>query len=192
MARTKEFDPDVVLRRALDLFWASGYEATSMNDLVEHLGIARASLYATFGNKHDLYVKALDLYVTTLPNAVELLSQPGPVLPAVRAFIRSFADESACDERRRGCFVVNSAIELMPGDADVSRRVESSWDHLETVLVGGLIRARAQGEIAPDKDPHALARFLLVVIEGVRVLGKGHPNAERLHDGVDQALSVLT
>ncbi len=62
MARTKEFDPDVALRKVLDLFWRRGYEATSMADLVEHLGVARASIYATFGGKRELYLKALDRY----------------------------------------------------------------------------------------------------------------------------------
>ncbi len=87
MARSKEFDPDVVLGRALELFWQRGYEATSMADLVEHLGIGRASIYATFGSKHDLYLKALERYVRTRdPDLVESLSQPGPALPAVRAW----------------------------------------------------------------------------------------------------------
>ncbi|MCE7002789.1 TetR/AcrR family transcriptional regulator [Kibdelosporangium philippinense] len=62
MPRTKEFDPDAVLRSALNLFWRKGYEATSIQDLVDHLGIGRASMYATFGTKHDLYLRALDLY----------------------------------------------------------------------------------------------------------------------------------
>jgi TetR/AcrR family transcriptional repressor of nem operon len=79
MARTKEFDPEAALRAALELFWRRGYEATSMSDLVEHLGIGRASIYATFGNKHDLYLKALESYDRSgLTPMVRELSQPGP------------------------------------------------------------------------------------------------------------------
>src|SRR5581483_344492 len=104
MSRTKEFDPDAVLQRALELFWERGYEATSMADLVEHLGIARASIYATFGGKHDLYLQAFERYLQSRDGAVvERLSQPGPALPAVRALIEAYADESLRDERRRGC-----------------------------------------------------------------------------------------
>ncbi|CAM5304009.1 hypothetical protein SVIOM74S_00836 [Streptomyces violarus] len=95
MARTKEFDPDAALQSALELFWRRGYEATSMSDLVEHLGIGRASIYATFGSKHELYLKALDRYAETRdPSLLAELSQPGPALPAVRAVVRRFAAEA--------------------------------------------------------------------------------------------------
>ena len=99
MARTKEFDPDAALRAALELFWERGYEATSMADLVERLGIGRASLYATFGGKHELYLKALNLYLRTQdPDPVELLSRPGPVLPAVRALLEKYVEETIQDQ----------------------------------------------------------------------------------------------
>ena len=83
MARTKEFDPDAVLDRALELFWQRDYEATSMTDLVERLGIVRASIYATFGGKQQFFAKALRRYLdTTDPKVTAVLSRPGPVLPA--------------------------------------------------------------------------------------------------------------
>lgn len=192
VARTKEFDPDAVLQKALELFWERGYEATSMADLVGHLGIARASIYATFGGKHDLYVRALDRYVQTRdPGLVELLSQPGPVLPAVRALVEAYVTESLCDSRRRGCMVVNAAVELMPRDRQAARLVEASWDTLEVALASALTRARAQGEMPAGKDPRALARFLLVVLQGMRVLGRGQPDPGRVRDAAAQALSVL-
>src|SRR5258708_34322099 len=103
MSRTKEFDPDAALQAALELFWRKGYEATSMADLVDHLGIARASIYGTFGGKHDLYLKALDRYLESRdPAIIEALSQPGPALPSIRALIRRYADESRSEERRVG------------------------------------------------------------------------------------------
>jgi TetR/AcrR family transcriptional repressor of nem operon len=192
MARTKEFDPDAVLQRALELFWERGYDATSMADLVEHLGIARASIYGTYGGKHELYVKALECYLRTRhPDPVELLSQPGPVLPAVRALVEAYAQESMGDQRR-GCMVVNAAVELGPQDTQVARLVESTWDQLETALTAALTRARAQGELAAGRDPRASARFLLVVLQGIRVLGRVHPNRDRLRDAAEQALAALT
>jgi TetR/AcrR family transcriptional repressor of nem operon len=192
VARTKEFDPDAALDAALELFWRRGYEATSMADLVEHLGLARASIYGTFGSKHELYLKALDRYMQTRdPDLVDVLSQPGPALPAVRAVIDAYARESATDEHRRGCFLVNTAVELLPGDPGAARRVESSWDTVETALTSALTRARAQGELPPDRDPRALARFLLVVLQGMRVLGKGSPNPDRLRDAAERAVAAL-
>ena len=192
MARTKEFDPDAVLASALELFWARGYEATSMADLVEHLGIGKASIYATFGTKHDLYLKALDRYVgNKTPVELSDLSQPGPVLPAVRALVERYGEEALGDDAPRGCFVVNAATERLPDDADTGRLVEASWGGLETALTSALIRAQAQGELGPERDPRSLARFLLTVLQGLRVLGKGRPAPGRVRDAVREALTVL-
>jgi TetR/AcrR family transcriptional repressor of nem operon len=191
MARSKEFDPDVALQRALELFWRKGYEATSMTDLVEHLGIGRASIYATFGGKSELYLKAYDRYLENGIDFIGLLSRPGPALPAVRALVERYAEESARDTDHRGCFVVNTAVELAPHDPALARRVEANWDFVETALTSALTRARAQGELEPGKDPRALARFLLTVMQGMRVLGKSSDNPARLRDAAEQALSVL-
>ncbi|MFF5935891.1 TetR/AcrR family transcriptional regulator [Streptomyces sp. NPDC012508] len=193
MARTKEFDPDAALQAALELFWARGYEATTMADLVETIGIGRASIYATFGNKHALYLKALDRYLRSRdPLLLEELSAPGPALPPVRALIRRFAAEAGAEEARlNGCFVTNSAAELGPHDEAVARRVERSWDHIETLIHAALVRARAQGELPADRDPRALARMLLVLAQGLRVVGKASSDPARVHEAAEQALALL-
>lgn len=194
MARSKEFDPDVVLDAALELFWRRGYEATSMADLVEHLGIGRASVYATYGSKHELYLRALDRYRDRVAQEnLRLLSRPGPALPAVRELVGRFAAEAAGerDGERRGCFVVNTAVELGGADPAAARRVEASWDGLETGLTSALMRAAAQGELGGDRDPVALARFLLVVLQGLRVLGRARPEPERVRDAVALALGIF-
>lgn len=192
MARTKEFEPAAALQAALELFWERGYEATSMADLVDRLGVARASIYATFGSKHDLYMRALDHYLRTRePSPVALLSRPGPTLPAVRELVEAYAHEATADAHRRGCMIVNAACERLPGDAAVARRVESSWDSLEVALTSALTRAQAQGELPGGRDPSALASFLLVVLQGIRVLGRGYPNPDRIRAAATQALAVL-
>ncbi|MFG2616776.1 TetR/AcrR family transcriptional regulator [Streptomyces sp. NPDC048507] len=193
MARTKEFDPDAVLQSALELFWRRGYEATSIADLVEHLGIGRASIYATFGSKHELYLRALDRYAESGdPLLLDDLSRPGPALPGVRALVRRFAAEAASPaDRRDGCFVTNTAAELASRDPAAARRVETSWDRLETLLHAALVRARAQGELPAGRDPRALARLLLVVLQGVRVVGKASDDPARVRDAAEQALALL-
>ncbi|BDH06594.1 TetR/AcrR family transcriptional regulator [Streptomyces seoulensis] len=193
MARTKGFDPDAVLQAALELFWRRGYEATSMADLVEHLGIGRASIYATFGNKHELYLKALDRYNETHDlTLLRELSQPGPALPVVRAVVRRFAAEASREGRRdKGCFVTNTAVELGAFDPAASRRVEVSWSHVETLLHSALARAHAQGELSADRDPRALARMLLVLMQGLRVVGKASGDPGRVRDAAEQALRLL-
>jgi TetR/AcrR family transcriptional repressor of nem operon len=193
MARTKEFDPDAVLQLALELFWQRGYEATSMTDLVEHLGIGRASIYATFGSKHELYLKAMDRYTGTRdPLLLADLSQPGLTLPAVREMVRRFATEAASPEYRlSGCFITNTAAELAPHDPAAARRVETSWEHVETLLHSALVRAQAQGELPEDRDPRALARMLLVLLQGIRIVGKASNDPARVRDAAEQALALL-
>ncbi|MFF1353254.1 TetR/AcrR family transcriptional regulator [Streptomyces sp. NPDC058297] len=193
MARTKEFDPDAALQSALELFWRRGYEATSMADLVGHLGIGRASIYATFGNKHELYLKAMDRYTESADAAILAdLSAGGPALPAVRALVRRFAAEATTEERRlTGCFVTNTAAELAPHDTAAARRVERSWEHIEMLLHASLTRARAQGELPAGRDPRALARLLLVLMQGMRVAGKASPDPARVRDAAEQALGLL-
>lgn len=193
MARTKEFDPDAALQSALELFWRRGYEATSMADLVEELGIGRASMYATFGNKRELYLKALDRYNEQRdPGLLRELSQPGPALPAVRTVVRRFAAESSVDELRlNGCFVTNTATELGAHDPAAARRVEASWNHIETLLHSALTRAQAQGELPADRDPRMLARMLLVLMQGMRVVGKASQDPGRARDAAEQALTLL-
>jgi TetR/AcrR family transcriptional repressor of nem operon len=193
VARTKEFDPDAALQAALELFWRRGYEATSMSDLVEHLGVGRASLYATFGNKRELYLKALERYEQgLLPDLLADLARPGPALPGVRSLVRRYAVEATAEDLRgRGCFVTNTAAELAPHDPVAARRVERNWDQLETVLHSSLTRARDQGELPPGRDPVALARMLLVLLQGMRVVGKASADPARVRDAAEQALALL-
>jgi TetR/AcrR family transcriptional repressor of nem operon len=192
VSRAKEFDVDAALAAALDLFWHRGYEATSVNDLVAHLGIGKASMYATFGSKHDLYLMALDQYVrTTDQGIIEELSQPRAALSAVRGLVLRYVDEIINDQQQRGCLVVNAAVERLPGDTAAARRVERSWDTLEVALTLALARAQAAGELAADRDPRAMAQFLLALLQGLRVLGKSLGQADRLRSAAAEGLRTL-
>lgn len=191
MARPREFDEEVVLQKAMELFWERGYQATSTADLVEHLGIGRASMYATFGSKHELFLKALDRYIQArVTSLTDVLSQPGPVLPAVRLVVDLFMRRASNNELP-GCLVVNTAAELAPADPGAARRVQASWVALETGLASALTRAQAQDELPANKDPQALASMLLVFIQGLLVVGKGDPNPARLRMAAQQVLSIL-
>ena len=192
MSRVKEFDVDEACDGALTLFRRQGYEATSVSDLVAHLGVAKASLYATFGTKHDLYVAALKRYAERADTrVVAQLSEPGSGVAAVRRLFDGYMAEILGDETRMGCFVVNAAIELLPHDPDVARLVERSWDTLEIALTMALERAKAEGELAAGSDPTTLARFLLTLLQGLRVLGKGADAASRVQAAVSQAMRLL-
>jgi TetR/AcrR family transcriptional repressor of nem operon len=188
VGRLKEFEPDEALDAAMRLFWRRGYEATSMTDLVTETGVARASLYATFGSKHDLYLLALQRYVQQRdPALVERLAGPGPALPAIKAVLDDFAADA-----KRGCFVVSAAVEQLPADPAAALSVETSWETLEVALTSALIRARGSGELVAAADPRRLARFILVVLQGMRVVGKGRTGGIRARDAAAEAYAALS
>ncbi|MCP2288052.1 TetR/AcrR family transcriptional regulator [Nocardia amikacinitolerans] len=192
MARTKEFDPDVVLDLAMDLFWQRGFEATSMADLVEHLGIGKASIYAAFGCKRDLFIKALRRYLELAEERITgALSRPGPAVPAIRALLDYVVSEAREEHRYLGCLVSNTAVELAARDPEIAALVESGWARWETVFTSAFARAHAQGELAADRDPRALARFLLVFLQGVWVIDRTPDAATRLRDAGDMAAAFL-
>ncbi|MFI9049940.1 TetR/AcrR family transcriptional regulator [Streptomyces sp. NPDC053427] len=191
MGRTKEFDPDAALRSAMELFWRQGYEATSIQDLVDHLGLGRGSIYGAFGGKRELYLMAVDRYAEDTREALlRRLSSPGSALDAVRGLVRDYAGMAREDADRKGCLMTNTAVEL-PADEGAARRVVSTLETMETALTGALMRARAEGELPAEKNPAALARCLVTLLQGIRVVGKTAVHGRFLDDTVEQALTML-
>ncbi len=191
MARVKEFDPEIALERAMELFWRKGYECTSVTDLVDHLGVAKASLYATFGTKHDLYVAAHNRYIRHPdPDPAELLAGTGPVLPAIQTLLDLYATPSTAD-RPDGCMVIDAAVECQPGDHAVQSQLELSWSANEVTLTTALLRARAQGELGDGVDPASLARYLLVLIQGIQVIKASDEGVGRARDAARHALDAV-
>jgi TetR/AcrR family transcriptional repressor of nem operon len=173
VARTKSFDPDIVLRKAMQLFWRQGFEGCSVDDLVAAMGINRASLYATFGDKHRLYLKALDRYLEQVlwPRLAALERAASPV-EGLRALLAELVDFAAGDPQRRGCFAVNAACELGARDAEVAARLNAHAASREALVARRIEAAQASGEIASPRDPRDLARLLLAAIDGLRVRSK--------------------
>lgn len=191
MPRHKEFDQAEVLDRALELFWHRGYEGTSMQDLVDGMGINRGSLYGTFGDKHGLFLAALRRYDEVwISRFVEPLSAPGPVRPAVRRVLEQ-AGREATDGIRRGCLATNSAVELAPHDPELARHVRGMLSRVEDALRSALERARGTGELAADIEPPAVARFLITVLQGLRVLSRSGMAPETLRDTVEVSMKAL-
>ena len=190
MPRTKEFEPKEALDAAMELFWRRGYEATSMRELLDAMGIGRGSFYDTFGDKHTLFLAALDHFqeVRTFW-ADEVLREAG--LDGIREVFRRTVDGLTEFEPRRGCLLANSAVELAPYDAEVARRISRYIGRTEDAFEGALIRAREDGEIPAGSDPKALARFLVNTLHGLRVLARAGSDRETLEDTVGAALGAL-
>jgi TetR/AcrR family transcriptional regulator, transcriptional repressor for nem operon len=192
MARPKEFDVNRTLAKAMDVFWTRGYEATSMQDLVTHLGVNRQSIYDTFGDKRGLFVAALENYaIQANTNIGGALSQPGHIRDVLHNLFETTADAAIQDNPRRGCMMVNTAIELAPHDPEIERRVKESLGNNEEHFYRALTVAQERGELNRDRDARALARFLNSTLQGLQVTAKANPDRATLGDIINTALSVL-
>lgn len=193
MARPKEFDPDEALDQAMHVFWHKGYEATSMEDLLAAMDINRGSLYATFGDKHELFLKAMDRYCAGggIGSRLSILTQPGPALPLIRRFIGAMLDFGLSDPLRRGCLITNTVMELAPHEKDIARTLSGRLRMAEEAFCTLLTRAQQEGDLPKEKDPRALARFLTTMMQGTIVMIKAGIPAEQIRQTADTALSIL-
>jgi TetR/AcrR family transcriptional regulator, transcriptional repressor for nem operon len=192
MARTREFDAQVVLDRAMEIFWTKGYEATSLDDLCDATGLSRSSLYAAFGSKRNLLLRSVDRYVERrAPEIAKVLAQPLPVRDAFAALARKFIDQIVSGAGRRGCFLGNCAGELPRRDRAALARVRHGLARTEATFRAALMRAVAAGELSSDADLDALARFITAGFQGLRLVGKVNSNRAFLEDIATTMLRCL-
>ncbi len=191
MARPREFDPDQAVDNALEIFWRRGYKATSVQDLVEATGVQRGSLYAAFGSKAGLFDAAMDRYMAEYSAPRMLENEDRPIREALTELLDALVDTAVTDKSRRGCFITNTAVELTPHDRAVAKKVARNLGDLEDVLTRRLADAQAKGEVRADREPRALARFLVGSVQGLRVMSKVTPDRERLRDIADIVLASL-
>src|ERR1700674_2814563 len=139
MARHKEFDREEALQKAMEVFWARGYEAASIQDLVRHMGINRQSLYDTFGDKHALYLQALDRYRRVEGRRlIELLERPGSVKKCMRQVFGEVVEKALCDRERRGCLMGNATSELAGRCKETASRTRSNMTTMEEAFYRAL------------------------------------------------------
>jgi len=192
MPRPKEFNPDDALDKAMQVFWHKGYEATSMGDLLGAMNLNRGSLYDTFGDKRTLFLKVMDRYCTTCVGPkFSLLDQPGPALPTLRQFINDMTQGGLADPQRRGCFISNTVMELSPHEKEIAGTLRQALKLAEDAFFKILTRAKEQGELKDDKDPRALARFLITMMQGTVVMIKAGTSAGVVKQTAETALSIL-
>jgi TetR/AcrR family transcriptional repressor of nem operon len=192
MARHKEFNREEVLAKAMETFWRYGYEGTSVQDLIESMGINRGSLYDTFGDKRSLFLEAIAHYDQTVVRcAIAHLEAPDASKPAIIDYFQSLVDRMVADKDRRGCFVTNTAVELCPHDPDTAKRIANNLQRIEQAFYRALSRAKEKGEIPPEKNLQALARYLTCNLQGLRVISKVNPDPQILQEIIEILLCVL-
>ncbi len=197
MARPREFQEEEVLEKALDLFWHKGYEATSVQDLVNHMGISRGSLYDTFGDKHSLFLRVLDRYKQNSHQRFRAIfdqaiyNQNVTVKAAIRRFLMNIVDEAMLSSQNRGCLMTNSTVELAPHDPDTADRTKLHRETIEEIFYEALVHGQKTGEISTETEARAIAQFLFMTIQGLRVVTKTTSDRKALENMVTTALSVI-
>ena len=192
MARTKDFDEEEVLTRAMNLFWSRGYNATSMEDLVSGLGISRSSLYDTYTDKHSLFIKALENYQQIGSSKLrETASEPGPAKETIRKLIEMATEGLLAGRQNKGCFMLNAGVEVAPHDKAVNNLVRNNDQQMEDLFYQVIQKGKKNGEIKNQRDARALSRFFLNTIKGLQITGKSGPDKSVFDELITLAVSIL-
>jgi TetR/AcrR family transcriptional repressor of nem operon len=167
---------DAAIERAMEVFWSRGYHGTALPDLLHATKLSRGSLYAAFGDKHSLFLRALDRYivdaVTRMDGELDPRNEP---IEGLRAYLAGYVERTSGAKGRRGCLLVATAMELAGEDAEVGRRVAGFFKAMETRVAEALSRAKAAGKLAEGVEPASAAKILVCFVEGLRVVGKTAP-----------------
>ena len=190
MGRSREFDENVVLHKAMELFWEQGYEKTSLSDLVEHMGIHRRSLYDTFGDKHTLFLKTIDCYNELIKNKIQAEILHAETSKQAIQFIFDFMIEGY-EDRQWGCLIVNSATEMALRDKEVEEKTEEAFMQMEHFLADLVRKGQQTGEFSCEYDAEVLAEILQNTLLGIRVLVRTSASREKMHRIADFFLDLL-
>jgi TetR/AcrR family transcriptional repressor of nem operon len=168
----KQFDVDQARRNAMSAFWTHGYENTSMQDLLDAMGIQRGSFYDTFNSKRDVLLAALAEYDDARRETFRKLAQGHTPKQAIKALFRGVVAEATSASGRRGCFLVNSALELAPRDDGVAKIVNRAFAETEAFFRSMIESGQALGEIPKHVNAVRTAQALLGMLLGMRVLSR--------------------
>jgi TetR/AcrR family transcriptional repressor of nem operon len=190
MGRPREFDETTALDGAVDCFWQHGFAATSVRDLAAGMGISCTSLYNAFGDKRAIFRVALERYLDrSMRQRIARHEGAGPKA-AIHGFVAEIIRHSL-DGERRGCLLVNSALEIAPHDAELGAVIAERLGELEAFFRRCVTAGQRDGSIAAGRDPEDLARLLLGVVLGIRVLARAKPQRDLLEGVAWPALALL-
>ncbi|MEZ0486812.1 TetR/AcrR family transcriptional regulator [Fibrella aquatica] len=192
MARPKAFAEQDALHAAMETFWRKGYHHTSMQDLVDSMGINRASLYDTFTDKHTLYLNALERYRDlNCADMAEAVAGATTAKAKIHAIFDRAIAETLDDQEHKGCFMTNATLEMLPHYADVQSIVADNFEQLDQTFRELIDNGKTSGEFSSNLAPDQVVPYLMSQLSGIRVLGKAIPNGPMLGQIVDLALSIL-
>ena len=192
MPRVKKFNEEETLNKAMCLFWRNGFHATSMQDLVDYLGINRASIYDTYGGKKELFDKAFAHYQAVNRRELQaFLKSQKNVKEGFRKLFERGISEAACDTERKGCFVINVTTELVPNEKEILTVIQENKKFMTATFEDFLKSGVISGEISKNKDVKNLASLLHTFYNGIKVVSKTDANETELLTSVDTVLTLL-
>jgi TetR/AcrR family transcriptional repressor of nem operon len=193
MARPREFDEAAVLDAAIQCFWMRGYEATSVRDLAQNMNMTSASLYNAFGDKRALYRRALDRYVEqSFGDRVGRFEGSFPPREAIAQFFKEIVERSLADTERKGCMLINSALEVAPHDPEFQRVIADVLVQVEKFFLRCVEAGQRDGSIPKQQTAADLSRLLLSTLLGIRVLARTRPERTLLEGLVRPITALLT
>lgn len=191
MARAKQFDPNKALAKAMGVFWRLGYENTSLEALMREMGIAKQSLYDTFGDKRALYMKALAYYRDEQNGALRrMFESQQSVKDGFAKLLFGLSAESR-ERHERGCLLLSANLERDTADAAIAEFLRGNQAEVEGIFVEALRRAQKRGELSIEQDPAALSRFFVVTIQGMRAMARLKSDRKALEQVARVALAVF-
>ena len=193
MPRAKKFDEKEVLQKAMLLFWRKGYHDTSIADLIAFLGISNASIYHTFGGKRQLYLRAFQWYREANYEGLKgFLNTQEDTIAGLRGVFQKIISDDCQDPDGKGCFIVNTTIELVPVDAELAQIIADHQRQTEALFRAFIKRGQDRGQISSDKNPQVLASLLYTLMTGLRVTAKTKPELQASFETVEALLDSLT
>jgi TetR/AcrR family transcriptional repressor of nem operon len=191
MARSKEFDEERALAAAVDVFWRQGYENTSLEALMAEMGIAKQSLYDTFGDKRALYLKAMAFYRKQTNSSLrELVASAPTVKEGFTRILLSLVAESR-EQHARGCLLLSANMERAVDDEEIATFLTDNQAEVESIFAEALQRAKRAGELGDEQDAGALAKFFVVTLQGMRAMARLKSDRRALRQVARIALAVF-
>ncbi|WP_415898866.1 TetR/AcrR family transcriptional regulator [Neptuniibacter sp. QD48_11] len=192
MARPAEFDRTDVLEKAMNVFWRTGYSATSVTDLVNATKLKPGSLYGAFQSKRGLFLEVIDTYAARSLNRVSSVMENAETpLKGIEQFFKCFCDDLVHDRLGKGCLMVNTMLELATEDDEIRERVGGYLSQVETYFTNALIQAQEQGLLDRKQSPEDLSTYLMTNIWGLRVLSSKRPHQSKYDAVITNMLKAL-
>ena len=189
--RPREFKTEQVIEAAMQQFWRAGYEATSLQDLLEVMHLSKSSLYQTFGSKHELFLRSIDFYQQSLVDEIyKSLSNSRTSKAFLKQLLENVIAEAA-SKKKKGCLLVNTVNELSHRDKTVSKAVLIAFRNVENVIRLAVEQGKKEGTIKTAVSTETLVDYIITNISGLRTMAKSGADKSRLASVVNIIMKTV-